>query len=124
MFTQGPMLRRTGAWLLAMLVGFAVTLLWLPRIEQQGRLGPDAGLAAPVKLQGEKGSAQRSALAAKPAGEDRSPGPQPNALALAPPAPGIADHGQRLLARPVPVPCPAAAPCGRHAPRAPPLALA
>lgn len=127
MITQGSRLRSTGAWLLAVLLGFAVLLLWQPRTESQARgAAPDSTLTAPVKPVAEKllsGKGQRSALAAKAGGEDRSPGPQPGVAAGAPltAIAGAPLRATATLATPD-LRCPRGAPCGRHTPRAPPRA--
>lgn len=130
-------LRGAGAWLLAMLMTLAVTLLWLPqRPEARGQSGErpadarllaaPAGLVQPGQLQRDrmlrdKGPVPRAALLAAPSPEDRSTGTAVPPPGLAPPAalPGRLTRGASHL--PV-APPHARAPSGGHGPRAPPLA--
>lgn len=124
--------RGAGAWLLAMLVTLAVTLLWLPqRHETRGAVqgqAPDVALLSagsgvqPLgQMQRDKGATPRATLLATPGGDERSPGPFATLPGAGPTA--LAPHltGPAAALSPAALPCPQPR-CGAHRPRAPPLA--
>ena len=113
-----PQLRAAMAWLTALLVTLAVTLLWLPRPDLRTR-APDAALAT-ATLKSDKGQAPRAALLARAGAEDRNAGPLPGlALAEFAPPPRTVPPAAPLW-RLAPRPCPPGAACTPQNPRAPP----